>query len=602
MRETSPTRRLGPHLAILGILLAIVLSVIHIPTAAVAPHEMIAFSDNDSITRFVSVRDLIAGQPWYDMRLYQVAPPEGVSLHWSRYVDLGLASIIWPLSLVLPMKTAEAVGIVFWPALLQLIMIVLSGKATARLFGPLAGGLAALAVVFWPLTGNVYFGHGRLDHHNVQILLLLVAILSLIGKGNDVRRGVIGGGAAALSLAIGLETLLPLGVAGLLLYARMWRNPSVAGLQPSAFALSMFLGGALLFIGQTPPSEWMLAYCDELAPPVLALTGIAAAVTVAATVIGRRTEGSALRHLIFVALALAGGAAVFPVISYCASGPYGELPADLQKIISTRIVEARPVYKFLTDGPTVFYQSSVPVFVTLVVATMMWVRARRAAPSDDTVQDAVGILLIFGWIGLAGSFYQLRLMVLSVPVIPILMGYVLSAQFAARQSGDRSPASSLKLIAVGATTLFFPTLYKAFLGLGISVFAQSAEADERPTPNACRTPEILQTLDVLPPSRILTYLNLGPPLLLLTEHSVLAAPYHRSASALGNGILPFEKDRDTLFAAIDDGGVEYLVLCRGTGHTDAGFYATELADGARDERLVPVDGAHEDLVVLKVLP
>lgn len=602
MRETPPTRRFGLDLATLGILLAILLALLDIPFAGLTAHEQVALSDSDAITRFMSVRNLLAGQPWYDMMLYQVAPPDGVSLHWSRYVDLGLASIIWPLSLVLPMKTAEAAGIMIWPVLLKLVMIVLSGKAAARLFGPVAGGLAALAVVFWPLTGYIYFGQGRLDHHNVQILLLLVVILSLIGRDDPVRRGIIGGGAAALSLAIGLETLLPLGVAGILLYLRLWRNPSAAGLQPGSFAVSMFLGGVLLFIGQTPPSEWMFAYCDELAPPVLALTGTAAAVTVAATLIGHRIEASTKRHAVFAALAIAGGAAVFPVISYCASGPYGELPADLQEIIATRIVEARPAYMFLKDGPPVFYQSSVPVFFTLVVVTAMWVRGLRSVLRDDTVQQAVGVLLIFGWIGLAGSFFQLRLMVLSAPVVPILIGYALAALYKARQSGDMSTRSSLKLVGMAAVTVFFPTLHKAFLALGVSASAQAAEAQERPTPNICRKPEIIESLNFLPPSRILTYLNMGPPLLLMTEHSVLAAPYHRSASALGNGILPFEKDRDALFAAIDDGGAEYLVLCKETGIADAGFYATELADGASDERLMPVEGAHEKLIVLKVLP
>lgn len=602
MRETPPIRRLAPHLATVGILLAIVLALIGIPFTNVPPHDLIVLSDNDAITRFVSVRDWLAGQAWYDMTLYRVAPPEGVSLHWSRYVDLGLATIIWPLSHFVPMKTAEAAGIVIWPILLQIMMIILSGKAAARLFGPIAGGLAALAVVFWPLTEKIYFGEGRLDHHNVQILLLLVVILSLIGEGSSVRRGAIGGGAAALSLAVGLEALLPLGVAGILLYLRMWRNPSVAGLQPSTFALSMFLGGVLLFVGQTPPSEWMIAYCDELAPPVLALTGIAAAVTVTATVIGRRTKATALRNAVFAVLAVAGGVAVFPVVSYCASGPYGELPVELQEIIATRIVEARPAYRFLKDGPAIFYQSIVPVFFTLTVVTAMWLRARRTVQSDDRVQAAVGVLLVFGWIGLAGSFYQMRLLVLSAPVIPILIGYLVAVLYSAGKSLDASSTASLKLIVAVAMTLLFPYLYKTYLGLGVSVSAEPTDTQERPTQNACRTPEILQSLDVLPPSRILTYLNMGPPIILLTDHSVLAAPYHRSASALGNGILPFEKDRETLLAAIDSGRAEYLVLCRGTGPVDAGFYATELADGARDERFMPVEGAHEALVVLKVMP
>jgi hypothetical protein len=43
---------------------------------------------NDSIMRLLSVRDWLNGQGWFDMSNGRVLPPEGISLHWSRYVDL----------------------------------------------------------------------------------------------------------------------------------------------------------------------------------------------------------------------------------------------------------------------------------------------------------------------------------------------------------------------------------------------------------------------------------------------------------------------------------------------------------------------------------
>jgi hypothetical protein len=42
----------------------------------------------------LSVRDWLKGQGWFDMSNGRVLPPEGVSLHWSRYVDLGIAGVI----------------------------------------------------------------------------------------------------------------------------------------------------------------------------------------------------------------------------------------------------------------------------------------------------------------------------------------------------------------------------------------------------------------------------------------------------------------------------------------------------------------------------
>jgi hypothetical protein len=48
----------------------------------------------DDAMRLVQVRDLLAGQNWFDPVQHRLAPPDGVIMHWSRLIDLPIAILI----------------------------------------------------------------------------------------------------------------------------------------------------------------------------------------------------------------------------------------------------------------------------------------------------------------------------------------------------------------------------------------------------------------------------------------------------------------------------------------------------------------------------
>src|SRR2546421_22451 len=99
--------------------------------------------------RLVEVRDLLAGQGWFDLAQYRLNPPDGVVMHWSRLIDLPLAMLIRAGETVLPSAIAERVAAIIWPA--ALLLIFLAG--VARLAHALAGDAAArLAPIFAALT------------------------------------------------------------------------------------------------------------------------------------------------------------------------------------------------------------------------------------------------------------------------------------------------------------------------------------------------------------------------------------------------------------------------------------------------------------------
>ena len=51
-----------------------------------------AFFDPDDAMRMVQVRDLMAGQGWFDLTAHRINPPQGLFLHWSRVVDVPLVA------------------------------------------------------------------------------------------------------------------------------------------------------------------------------------------------------------------------------------------------------------------------------------------------------------------------------------------------------------------------------------------------------------------------------------------------------------------------------------------------------------------------------
>ncbi|WP_412508174.1 hypothetical protein [Roseovarius sp. SYSU LYC5161] len=564
-----------------------------------APLDTLAVSDNDDIMRFLSVRGWLNGQGWYDMVQPRMVPPEGLDLHWSRYVDLGIALFIWPLAQVVPLTVAEQVALVAWPTLLYLVLVAMTGLAGRRLLGPIGGLAAVMAVLLWPPTGQAYFMPARLDHHNVQILLTTAMVLTLLLPGRPARMGALGGLAGAGSLAVGLEALPTVALAGLVTVAWTVLARPGAARRMMGFSLTLAGAGALLFAGQVPPADWGRLQCDELSPPYLALAGMGALVCALVALILPRLSNVAARAGVTVALAGVGVWGVMPLIGPCLSGPYGELPEAVQTLITTRITEARPALGPLLAGDGMAFRFVFPAFGGVALASLLWLSGVMRRTLAAEVARPVGVLLLIGWLGVIGSLFQIRLVLMGAAAIPLLTGFALSRLWHIRQAG-RGTAAAPALLAALALTLMAPALH-GLLSSGARKQASAAGRAAMVNADSCREADILRTLADLSPGVILSPSNLGPPLLLTTPHDVLAGPYHRSAAAMADGALPFDGGESELRAALRRTGADYLLLCRDAAYGDGTSFATKLAGGARAPGLQPVTaGVDPALVMLRV--
>ena len=170
--------------------------------------------DNDSLLRLVEIRDLIGGQGWFDLHQYRMGPQGGFVMHWSRLVDAPIAAIILVVSaLTGKLATGETVALFAWTTLLMAAALAFMLRI-ARAVGDDWALMPALIICTAALHFGGVFAPGDIDHHNVQLTLTLAAMTALI-VGRSHVAGIAAGAACALMLAVGMETLPYVAVAGL---------------------------------------------------------------------------------------------------------------------------------------------------------------------------------------------------------------------------------------------------------------------------------------------------------------------------------------------------------------------------------------------------
>jgi hypothetical protein len=560
----------------------------------------LASGDNDDIMRLMSIRAWLNGQSWFDMTQYRLLPPDGVPMHWSRYVDLGIASILVPLSKVLPMAQAEQWTLVIWPTLLLILFVLLVARGTLLTLGPVAAGVAMLSVILWGPTGSLYFKVAKLDHHSVQMLTTCVLAFAMIWPGHPMVRGIIAGAAAAFALAVGLETLPFIGLAGTVLLVRASLGREGADQLLLAFCVTLVVASTLLFVGQTPPAAWLKSECDKLSPPILAIALIAAVASLVPMAAARRLGHPVARLAVSATLVGIGMWLSAPLFVSCLDGPYGALSADVQAAISSQISEALPGTVLAVQRPLTYNRLVTPVIGALILAGFFWYRRRRTA--DPAESSAVGQMLVLGCIGFVSSFFQIRAIIMSAPAVAFLTGYAILCLLQHR-TAHRTALSAALFFAGVTITLFAPKLNGPVLQLVNLTLGEKAATVINPMASTtdCRDPKVLSALDSLPPATIFANMDLSTSMILTTHHSGVAAPYHRSQAAMMNGFFGFS-EVDVFQTVLKSTGASYVVLCRTVGFDKKNKVAVALLDGEPMDFLRPIMPDNADMLIYEVLP
>jgi hypothetical protein len=165
--------------------------------------------DTDDFMRLIQVRDWLGGQAWSDLTQYRLNPPGGTAMHWSRLPDLPLAAVTLAVSPFVPMNDALAVAGMILPPFYFLVFIVIYSRPARLMLGG-ARSPVGLLVVIAGSAMVTQFAPGRVDHHGLQLIMVMAATaLLLLGLARERWRRMIAlaGIPIGLSIWIGLEMI-----------------------------------------------------------------------------------------------------------------------------------------------------------------------------------------------------------------------------------------------------------------------------------------------------------------------------------------------------------------------------------------------------------
>ncbi len=567
----------GDHLVWLsGWALAAVLLCVGTAAAAMAQD----FSEPDNAMRLVRVRDMLAGQGWFDSVQQRLNPPAGTPMHWAQWIDALLAGPIFLMTPLIGQASAEIVMAFVWPlgllGLFMFFMVRIAGeigaadglRREAQWVGAIVGALA------FPTTEK--FSPGSFDHHNVEIVCALAAIWWLMRMREKPEGAQWAGAALGLALATAAEGA-PLVAAGLAVSGVLWL------LRPGDFAaglgrlgLGLAVSSGLMFAILVPPTEWEKTVCDAMGAPFLGFGliggGIAYALSNLPASIGRTLVGR------LGASALVSAVGVFVLVRLfpeCLGGGYAALGEEMSRLWMTQISETRSLATLWADDPAMILSIAGAAFVGLVGA-VLYLRRHWREPGG-------WIVLAFLVVGWAVLVWQIRGSAFATAfAIPFAAWLVVIAR-----RDYRLKATALRAAAFGVAALTASAA--AWAGAGEALQSRLTSADvlddyETRVADAkvCARPAALRSLRAAPTGIMLNQFTLGAGILVWTDHGVLAGPYHRDVDGTMTMIEALRASSDRAREIVWASAADYVVVCSAAPETS--FYARNAAGGVAPEQ------------------
>ncbi len=510
--------------------------------------------DTDDALRLVMVRDLVSGaSSWFNPHIVRLQPPLGADMHWSRLVDAGLAGVDRVFQLFLAPDRAEYALRSVWPLAWLVLAVTAAIFIVRRVAGRSGVEIAALLVVSNMLL-FIQFWPGRIDHHNVQITLTLAAVLGAMGRG--ARSGLFAGAATALCIAVGLESLPFLAIAGAAFGVRFLFRPESEARTAQAYAASLLVVTSLSYLIQTPPQRWGLAVCDALAINLWAGISVAACGLFAAAAWTARQSFFARLAVLALVGAAAGGAylAIHPA---CIGGPLAEVNPAIRPIWLNFIQEMQPPLPKFWKHRSIFIAGSLLLNV-IGLLSMVWLGLRRESRTPAWLLLSVCYLTAVGMaLDTERSIHYASWF--AVPLIAAALTD-LSARY-----WRGSLIGPILLAACFSQYMLMAVLPKIPAWRTKNTVAVADRCYARPQ---------MRRLAAQPTGLVLAEIDLGPRILAQTRHSAVAAPYHRLAPGIlaAYGALSAPPGKDE--AAVRKLGATLVVTCPGRSdrltHTELG--------------------------------
>jgi hypothetical protein len=505
----------------------------------------------DDAMRLVQVRDLLAGQSWFDLTQYRMSPPAGVAMHWTRLVDTPLAGLILFFRLFTNSAAAEALAVSVWPVFLALPVWLALGRIATRLSDREAG-VAALLLALTCRYALGYFLPGEIDHHNAQLALTVLSLALLLDFNESARFAVACAALTVLSLGIGLETL-PYVAMTCATVAAFWigqggeisRSVRAFGFTFAAVALG-------LTFGVVADHERYSMACDTFSGiyEILAVvggTGVAAITFVPALCTSRTRRALAVAALAIVLLAI-----LLLMAPQCANGPYAEISPELGRVWLSQIEEAQSPLLTASIEIGFFFATYVYALVGFAasVAAIFLVERQNRRAAIVVCAFAAAALTVATWeLRGAGFAILAGLPGIAVTIRQLALRWI-------RPGLWRAAAIIVALLA--ASDL-------AFAYFGIYILEGPAHVEQRTLARAagveCIGKDATTQLAALPRGQVADLLYAAPAILLYTNDTVMAGSY-RDFDAILDTYALFTGPPNAGAAILRKHQVDYIATCR----------------------------------------
>ncbi|MDG4878435.1 GtrA family protein [Mesorhizobium sp. WSM4935] len=516
-----------------------------------------AGGDNDNLLRLVEVRDLLAGQGWFDLHQYRMGPEGGFVMHWSRLVDAPIVAIALAASALTGSRPlGEDVAQVLWPALLFWSTLFFTARA-ARSFG---GGGAVLPAILIGAAGYYFIGiydPGALDHHNVQLMLTMASLALLLEAPGRRWAALLSGLCAALTLAVGMETVPYVATIGLCVSLLFVIDPAGERTIARDFGLGFAGVAALVFVTTVSPSAWGAAQCDAFSVAQFVVAAIAG-VGLAAIISIEPATGSWRRRLgSLAALGVVLGVIVAVLFPQCLSAPYASLDPRLKELWLDHVDEAQSLFTLLVRDPA---RVAARYATPLVALILMALHFRRGGWRR---QDSLVTALLA--VAFAVGAWQVRATTFSIAfaVIP-LAAWI--AKWRARAETSSSLGVALRLAAVWLVSIN-PVWTGVAAAASVALEKGKPVADGATTDRTCEKKATFAPLGGMTDTTVLTISNLGAPVLAYSGHRVFAGPYHRNVAGNLLALDAFLGSADDALAIVEAHRVGLVAICPGNVET-----------------------------------
>ncbi|MEZ9680948.1 hypothetical protein AB4306_13375 [Vibrio splendidus] len=497
-------------------------------------------NDNDDYMRFVQFQDWMATGHWYLEPMNNFNAADGIVIHWSRFPDLVLSLVAFPLLFIVDDNLAYTVSISLVPLLYLLLFSLSCFYLADHLFGAKYRFISMMFAISSPSI--IHFLPGSIDHHNIQLIFAVLFLASTPLNHNQLCQSWrVYAQAILLSLSLwtGLDNVLLFMIffAIYTVYYGLVRHEWF-GYISKLYASSALFGVCAVLLNR-PYDEFFVFKYDEISFALIILFFCGWLFVNVYHRLMSEDKSQLQKVFLFVFLAVLFLIPVAVLYQSLSSALLIDYPPILKVYWLDQVTEAKSVVRYVASHG--FF--SIENYALLVIPATLYPFFKRKN------HHCTILYLIFMFNLALAIFWQIRVMRLCFVLAAPLQAYVIL------QLADYIRSSIIKatVIISGAP------LAVAFVILALSPTEEiTTTLDQKE--QSLKIHKVLQDNDINSHT-ILSGIETGAPVLAKTDNRIIAAPYHRNI--VGNQFLievMLEEDLSLAERKIIEKSIDIIVI------------------------------------------